>query len=181
MGGLRQQHAMDVSHIPGRNACHRRHTRHSPVSSARMRCSGAPGISPTTENCSGVIGVIAAGFTSFYMFRLLILTFYGSPRYTHDDVAHVHESPASMLFPLVVLSDFRDHCRLCGCSGDPGWQRPHSSSSLRRHAHEPESESSGHKHHRTGADGAYRREQRFLGLLLAYLFYVRQARSCPRS
>jgi NADH-quinone oxidoreductase subunit L len=50
------------------------------------------------------VGFIAAGFTSFYMFRLLILTFFGSPRYTHDDVHHVHESPASMLFPLVILA-----------------------------------------------------------------------------
>jgi NADH-quinone oxidoreductase subunit L len=52
------------------------------------------------------VGVIAASFTSFYMFRLLILTFYGSPRYTHHDVHHVHESPASMLIPLVVLAVF---------------------------------------------------------------------------
>jgi NADH-quinone oxidoreductase subunit L len=50
------------------------------------------------------VGVIAASFTSFYMFRLLILTFFGSPRYTHQDVHHVHESPASMLVPLVVLA-----------------------------------------------------------------------------
>jgi NADH-quinone oxidoreductase subunit L len=50
------------------------------------------------------VGVIAAGFTSFYMFRLLILTFFGQPRYTHDDVHHVHESPGPMLVPLVVLA-----------------------------------------------------------------------------
>src|SRR5438067_9252818 len=49
-------------------------------------------------------GVAAAGFTSFYMFRLLILTFYGSPRYTEQDVHHVHESPKSMLLPLIVLA-----------------------------------------------------------------------------
>src|SRR5215475_10971231 len=52
------------------------------------------------------VGIIAAAFTSFYMFRLLILTFYGSPRYSHHDVHHVHESPASMLIPLVVLAVF---------------------------------------------------------------------------
>src|SRR2546425_8233242 len=46
---------------------------------------------------------IAGGFTSFYMFRLLILVFFGSPRFTHEDVHHVHESPSSMLVPLVVL------------------------------------------------------------------------------
>jgi NADH-quinone oxidoreductase subunit L len=51
-----------------------------------------------------IVGVIAASFTSFYMFRLLILTFYGEPRYTHEDVHHVHESPASMLLPLAILA-----------------------------------------------------------------------------
>lgn len=38
------------------------------------------------------------------MFRLLILAFYGQPRYTEHDVHHVHESPKSMLLPLVVLA-----------------------------------------------------------------------------
>jgi NADH-quinone oxidoreductase subunit L len=52
------------------------------------------------------IGLITAGFTSFYMFRLLILTFFGAPRYTHDDVHHVHESPSSMLLPLIILAVF---------------------------------------------------------------------------
>src|SRR5207249_10048819 len=32
------------------------------------------------------VGVLAASFTSFYMFRLLILTFYGTPRYTEQEV-----------------------------------------------------------------------------------------------
>ncbi|HEX4998958.1 MAG TPA: NADH-quinone oxidoreductase subunit L [Terriglobia bacterium] len=52
------------------------------------------------------VGFIAAGFTSFYMFRLLILTFMGEPRYTHHDVHHVHESPATMLIPLIILAAF---------------------------------------------------------------------------
>ena len=50
------------------------------------------------------VGVVAAAFTSFYMFRLVILTFYGSPRYTERDVHHVHESPKSMVLPLIVLA-----------------------------------------------------------------------------
>jgi NADH-quinone oxidoreductase subunit L len=48
-------------------------------------------------------GLMAAAFTSFYIFRLLILTFFGEPRYTQD-VHHVHESPASMVVPLVILA-----------------------------------------------------------------------------
>ena len=50
------------------------------------------------------VGVIVAGMTSFYMFRLLFLTFAGRPRYTHEDVHHVHESPAAMLLPLILLA-----------------------------------------------------------------------------
>jgi NADH-quinone oxidoreductase subunit L len=50
--------------------------------------------------------VIAAAFTSFYMFRLLILTFHGSPRYTEHEVHHVHEAPKSMLIALVALAIF---------------------------------------------------------------------------
>ncbi len=50
------------------------------------------------------IGIITAGFTSFYTFRLVILTFFGKPQYTEHDVHHVHESPVSMLAPLVILA-----------------------------------------------------------------------------
>jgi NADH-quinone oxidoreductase subunit L len=50
------------------------------------------------------VGLLTAGMTSFYMFRLLILTFFGNPRYTHHDVHHVHESPSPMLLPLIVLA-----------------------------------------------------------------------------
>ena len=49
-------------------------------------------------------GVLAAGLTAFYTFRLVILAFFGSPRYTEADVHHVHESPVSMLAPLVILA-----------------------------------------------------------------------------
>ncbi|ABG32771.1 NADH-quinone oxidoreductase subunit L [Roseobacter denitrificans] len=48
--------------------------------------------------------VIAALFTSFYSWRLMFLTFYGTPRgdkHTHD---HAHESPMVMIVPLGVLA-----------------------------------------------------------------------------
>lgn len=51
-----------------------------------------------------IIGVITAMFTSFYMFRMLYLTFYGKFRGTHDQEHHLHESPPSMTFPLIVLA-----------------------------------------------------------------------------
>jgi NADH-quinone oxidoreductase subunit L len=50
------------------------------------------------------VALVTAGMTSFYMFRLLILTFFGTSRYSHHDVHHVHESPAPMLIPLGVLA-----------------------------------------------------------------------------
>lgn len=51
-----------------------------------------------------VIGVITAMFTSFYMFRMLYLTFYGKFRGTADQEHHLHESPRTMTIPLVVLA-----------------------------------------------------------------------------
>src|SRR5262249_51656210 len=49
------------------------------------------------------LGLVTALFTAFYMFRLVFLTFWGKPRYDEHHV-HVHESPWSMLGPLVVLA-----------------------------------------------------------------------------
>jgi NADH-quinone oxidoreductase subunit L len=51
----------------------------------------------------GWLGVFAAGLTSFYMFRLIFLTFFGEKRYDEHHV-HVHESPGSMTIPLIVLA-----------------------------------------------------------------------------
>jgi len=50
-----------------------------------------------------LLGVAGAGLTSFYMFRLVFLTFFGKPRYDEHHV-HVHESPKSMTVPLVILA-----------------------------------------------------------------------------
>jgi NADH-quinone oxidoreductase subunit L len=49
--------------------------------------------------------VFGAGLTAFYMFRLWYLTFAGPPRdqHVHD---HAHESPWSMVVPLVILAIF---------------------------------------------------------------------------
>jgi NADH-quinone oxidoreductase subunit L len=49
------------------------------------------------------IGLLTALLTSFYMFRLIFLTFFGKPRYDEHHV-HVHESPQSMLVPLMILA-----------------------------------------------------------------------------
>jgi len=51
-----------------------------------------------------LIGVLAAGLTAFYMFRLIFLTFYGSSRVKSDVVKHLHESPSVMTLPLIALA-----------------------------------------------------------------------------
>ncbi|HXQ27150.1 MAG TPA: NADH-quinone oxidoreductase subunit L [Candidatus Acidoferrales bacterium] len=50
-----------------------------------------------------LLGVAGAGLTSFYMFRLVFLTFFGKPRFDEHKV-HVHESPKNMTVPLMILA-----------------------------------------------------------------------------
>ena len=52
------------------------------------------------------LGIVAAMMTAFYMFRLYFLTFTGSFRGTEDQKHHLHESPAAMTIPLVILAFF---------------------------------------------------------------------------
>lgn len=49
-------------------------------------------------------GLIGALMTAYYMFRLYTLTFTGGFRGTRDQEHHLHESPAAMTIPLVVLA-----------------------------------------------------------------------------
>jgi NADH-quinone oxidoreductase subunit L len=48
---------------------------------------------------------VGAFMTTFYMLRLVYLTFHGTPR-DHHRFDHAHESPAVMALPLVVLASF---------------------------------------------------------------------------
>jgi NADH-quinone oxidoreductase subunit L len=59
------------------------------------------------------VGLVTAGLTSFYMFRLWYMTFFGEARYQEPAADHaghtahgghgVHESPWIMFLPLVIL------------------------------------------------------------------------------
>jgi NADH-quinone oxidoreductase subunit L len=51
-----------------------------------------------------LLTVIAAGFTSFYSWRLIFMTFHQAPRAPFETMKHVHESPATMTIPLVILA-----------------------------------------------------------------------------
>jgi NADH-quinone oxidoreductase subunit L len=50
------------------------------------------------------VGLLTAFLTSFYMFRMMFLTFFGKYRGTHHAEEHLHESPANMTMPLIVLA-----------------------------------------------------------------------------
>ncbi len=50
-----------------------------------------------------IIGALTAVMTTFYMFRLVSLTFFGKERFNKKE-KHPHESPAVMTVPLIVLA-----------------------------------------------------------------------------
>jgi NADH-quinone oxidoreductase subunit L len=50
------------------------------------------------------IGLAGALMTAFYMFRLYSMTFLGGFRGTQEQRHHLHESPAAMTLPLVILA-----------------------------------------------------------------------------
>jgi len=51
-----------------------------------------------------IVGVFTSLLTAFYMFRLYATTFMGGFRGTDEQAHHLHESPAAMTIPLVVLA-----------------------------------------------------------------------------
>ena len=60
--------------------------------------------SPQGSQILWFVGLATAGLTAFYMWRLMNLTFYGKSRVAPDVTARIHESPASMTVPLVLLA-----------------------------------------------------------------------------
>jgi NADH-quinone oxidoreductase subunit L len=50
----------------------------------------------------GVLAMIGAGITGFYMTRLMLMTFFTEKRWDRD--VHPHESPSVMTVPLMVLA-----------------------------------------------------------------------------
>jgi NADH-quinone oxidoreductase subunit L len=58
----------------------------------------------TTGPILWTVGVITAFMTAYYMFRLYAMTFRGNFRGTHDQQHHLHESPAAITIPLIILA-----------------------------------------------------------------------------
>jgi NADH-quinone oxidoreductase subunit L len=110
MGGLAKK--MPITHITFLVAC--------------LAISGVPGLSgffskdeilwnvfalqhethplPGLHIAVWIVGALTAGLTAFYMFRLYFLTFTGESRADEHVQARIHESPASMTLPLIVLA-----------------------------------------------------------------------------
>ena len=61
------------------------------------------------------LGVVVAGLTTFYMFRLFYVAFLGKAK--TDAAEHAHESPAVMSWPLLVLAVFAVIGGIIGVSG----------------------------------------------------------------
>ena len=56
--------------------------------------------SPSGSKMLWIIGLVTAGLTAFYMWRLMNMTFYGKSRVKPEVAAHIHESPPGMTVPL---------------------------------------------------------------------------------
>jgi NADH-quinone oxidoreductase subunit L len=56
----------------------------------------------TTGWIVGTAALIGAGITSFYMTRILLMTFFGKRRWAED--AHPHEAPRVMTWPVILLA-----------------------------------------------------------------------------
>jgi NADH-quinone oxidoreductase subunit L len=67
------------------------------------------------------MAVLGAFLTSFYMFRLTYLTFYGESRVNLHAASHIHESPPVMIGPLVVLGALSVVGGFPGVPPDAGW------------------------------------------------------------
>ena len=50
------------------------------------------------------LGIVAALFTAFYSWRLLFLVFHGKQNFSQEVREHIHDSPPSMMIPLIFLS-----------------------------------------------------------------------------
>ncbi len=60
--------------------------------------------SPYGSTLLWCVGLVTAGLTAFYMFRLFFMTFAGSSRVPHEVEHPIHESPSVMTVPLICLA-----------------------------------------------------------------------------
>jgi NADH-quinone oxidoreductase subunit L len=70
----------------------------------------------------GVLAMVGAGITAFYMTRLMLMTFLGRKRWLER--VHPHESPAVMTVPLIILGFFSFSSGLLLNNWIVGWLDP---------------------------------------------------------
>ncbi|MGQ0552226.1 MAG: NADH-quinone oxidoreductase subunit 5 family protein, partial [Planctomycetota bacterium] len=94
-----------------------------------------------------LLPTITAVLTSYYMFRLVFLTFFGAPR-DHHRYEHAHESPTTMVLPMAVLcvlaiaagpllfgpETLASFQAVTRPAGTPAWEPVHGDSSTVLHA-----------------------------------------------
>ena len=116
--------------------------------------------------------VLAALFTSFYSWRLVFMTFHGKPRASAAVMSHVHESPKIMTVPLFILSvgalfagvAFYGH--FIGHEYDHFWKGALFTGPTNNIIHE--------FHHVPFLVKAAATIVMILGLVIAYVFYIRK-------
>ena len=67
------------------------------------------------------LGFVGAIFTAFYSFRLVFMTFHGRSRVDEKVKRHIHESPAVMTIPLILLAFLATTVGFAGISFVEGW------------------------------------------------------------
>ena len=68
-----------------------------------------------------VLAALGAFLTSFYMFRLTYLIFYGQSRVDPQVAKHIHESPPIMIRPLMILAGLAVVGGFLGVPPEHGW------------------------------------------------------------
>ena len=68
-----------------------------------------------------VFAAVGAFLTSFYMFRLTYVTFYGQSRVVPEVEHHIHESPPVMTVPLMILAGLSVLGGFLGVPPEHGW------------------------------------------------------------
>jgi NADH-quinone oxidoreductase subunit L len=118
------------------------------------------------------IGVVTAGMTAFYMFRLIFMTFFNECRASQEVQKHIHESPKSMTVPMSVLAI------LSVIGGAIGVPAALGGSNRIEHFLEPiMHHAGGHGHHSVSTEYLLMLISVlivFIGIGLAYTMYVRK-------
>jgi len=123
-----------------------------------------------------LVTTIVAGMTAFYMFRSYFLVFEGTPRDQHK-FDHAHESPFSMWFPLVFLTVPALFIgAVFGYPLEAGFIHKFLGPVLTPHAAH-----GGHEAHPPAILMVLSIGLGFLGIYVAYLFYVKKPDTLPAA